>query len=103
MTEQDYEERYEPRPLALDVARAALHHEFGRWAGRGFVDAVERFEAAVRANERAGATRAALLREIADEQEATATTDSIQRRRSLATARRLLAFKLRSEADEARP
>lgn len=35
----------------------------------GFVDAIERFEAAVRANERSGATTAAILREQADELE----------------------------------
>jgi hypothetical protein len=50
MTEQDYEQRYEPQPAALDQARAALE-PFS--VITGFTDRLERFEAAVRANERA--------------------------------------------------
>ncbi|MFD3310089.1 hypothetical protein [Streptomyces sp. NPDC058694] len=63
MTELDYEAHYEPTPPALDAAREALR---GYSLRPGFTDAVERFEAAVRANERAGATRAAILREAVD-------------------------------------
>jgi hypothetical protein len=48
---------------AVDQARAALQ-QFA--SVPGFVDAIERFEAAVRANERSGETRAAVLREGAD-------------------------------------
>jgi len=47
----------------LDKARAALK---GYGLLPGFVGALERFEAAVRANERSGATRAAVLREAAE-------------------------------------
>ncbi|WP_326730259.1 hypothetical protein [Streptomyces phaeochromogenes] len=63
MTELDYEAHYEPTPPALDAAREAVR---GYSLRPGFVDALERFEAAVRANERAGATRAGLLVEAAD-------------------------------------
>lgn len=48
---------------AVDQARAVLQ-QFA--SVPGFVDAIERFEAAVRANERSGATTAAVLREAAD-------------------------------------
>lgn len=48
------------------------------------------------------ADRAAILRELADQQEQTAATDVIRRRRSIATARRLFAAELRRMADEAR-
>lgn len=44
--------------------------------------------------------RAALLRELATQQEQTAATDVIRRRRSIATARRLFAAELRRMADE---
>lgn len=44
---------------------------------------------------------AAIYRELADEQEHIATTDSIRRRRNIATARRLFAVELRRKADEA--
>lgn len=47
----------------LDNARAALQPFM---FVVGFIDAIERFEAAVRANERSGETRAAILREEAD-------------------------------------
>jgi hypothetical protein len=49
------------------------------------------------------ADRAAILRELADQQEQTAATDVIRRRRSIATARRLVAAELRRMADEAQP
>jgi hypothetical protein len=48
----------------LDKARAALK---GYGLLPGFVGALERFEAAVRANERSGETRAAVLREATAE------------------------------------
>jgi hypothetical protein len=48
---------------ALDEARAALEAHLETGDAR---TALEAFEAAVRANERAGATRAALLREVID-------------------------------------
>ena len=58
MTEQDYEARYEPRPAALDEARAELEQYLETGDAR---TALERFEAAVRANERGGTTFAANL------------------------------------------
>lgn len=48
-------------------------------------------------------SRAAVYRELADQQEQTAATDVIRRRRSIATARRLFAVELRRMADEAQP
>ncbi|MFJ8049850.1 hypothetical protein [Streptomyces luteogriseus] len=47
--------------------------------------------------------RADVYRELADQQEQTAATDVIRRRRSIATARRLFAVELRRMADEAQP
>ena len=47
--------------------------------------------------------RAAIYRELADQQEQTAATDVIRKRRSIATARRLFAVELRRMADEAQP
>ncbi|MFE7954413.1 hypothetical protein [Streptomyces sp. NPDC057413] len=47
--------------------------------------------------------RATVLREVAEQQEQTAVTDSIRRRRSIATARRLFAVELRRMADEEQP
>ncbi|MGD6750961.1 hypothetical protein [Streptomyces sp. BH105] len=46
------------------------------------------------------ADRATIYRQLADEQERTATTDVIRRRRNIATARRLFAVELRRTADE---
>ncbi|OXS35411.1 hypothetical protein [Streptomyces sp. XY006] len=48
-------------------------------------------------------SRADVYRELADQQEQTAATDVIRRRRSIATARRLFAVELRRMADEAQP
>lgn len=44
---------------------------------------------------------AAVYRKLADEQDATAATDVIRRRRSIATARRVFAVELRRMAEEA--
>ncbi|MFD5509146.1 hypothetical protein ACFWIB_15395 [Streptomyces sp. NPDC127051] len=52
--------------------------------------------------EQPGVSRALVYRELADEQEATATTDVIRRRRSIATARRLFAVELRRKAEAVR-
>ncbi|MBR8638657.1 hypothetical protein KEF29_03420 [Streptomyces tuirus] len=48
-------------------------------------------------------SRADVYRELAHQQEQTAATDVIRRRRSIATARRLFAVELRRMADEAQP
>lgn len=62
---------------------------------------IEEITPAVLAVLPAPADRAAVYRELADQQEQTAATDVIRRRRSIATARRLFAAELRRMAAEA--
>ncbi|MFD4558996.1 hypothetical protein ACFWP5_32535 [Streptomyces sp. NPDC058469] len=82
----------------LDNARAALQPFM---FVVGFIDAIERFEAAVRANERSGETRAAVLRETADR----LATDAEQGQKEGFTRiyQRAAATKVRGWADETGP
>jgi hypothetical protein len=77
------------RAAELETENARMRHELEVMYGGAF-DSLKS----------APVDRAAVLRELADQQEATATTDVIRKRRSIATARRLFAVELRRMADE---